>query len=91
MIESSYLNEPFMCCIIKHNTPCGVACGKNSQEAYEKALSSDPVSAFGGIVGINGGVDGNLAKKISERFYEVVVAFDFDKEALSILSKKKSG
>ncbi|MGC8501863.1 bifunctional phosphoribosylaminoimidazolecarboxamide formyltransferase/IMP cyclohydrolase [Desulfurella sp.] len=90
MIESTYLSKPFMCTIIKHNTPCGVACADNLQDAYEKALFSDPVSAFGGIVGVNGIVDGSLAKKIAERFYEVIVAFDFEKEALSILSKKKN-
>ncbi|OSS43113.1 IMP cyclohydrolase / Phosphoribosylaminoimidazolecarboxamide formyltransferase [Desulfurella amilsii] len=90
MIESNFLNKTCMCAIIKHNTPCGAACADSAQEAYEKALFGDPVSAFGGIVGINDTVDGNLAKKISERFYEVVVAFDFKQEALSILSKKKN-
>lgn len=90
MIESNFLRKTAMCTIIKHNTPCGVACSDSAQDAYDKALSCDPVSAFGGIVGINTIVDANLARKISERFYEVIVAFDFEKEALSILSKKKN-
>lgn len=90
MIESSFLNENYMCTIIKHNTPCGVAFAESPQNAYEKALYGDPVSAFGGIVGINNVIDEKLAKKISERFFEVVVAFDFEKEALSVLSKKKN-
>ena len=90
MIESSFLNNNYMCAIIKHNTPCGVAFGDSALTAYEKALYTDPVSAFGGIVGLNNVVDEKLAKKISERFFEVVVAFDFEKEALSILSKKKN-
>ncbi len=90
MLESSFLPKPSMCTIIKHNTPCGVACSDNLTDAYEKALSTDPLSAFGGIIGLNGTVDANLAKKISERFYEVVVAYDFDKEALNILIKKKN-
>jgi len=90
MIESSFLNSNYMCAIIKHNTPCGAAFGNSALEAYEKALYTDPVSAFGGIVGLNNMVDEKLAKKISERFFEVVVAFDFEKKALSILSKKKN-
>ncbi len=79
-----------VCAIIKHNTPCGVALGKNALDAYEKALSCDPISAFGGIIGINTTVDKSLAKAISERFYEVVVAYGFDKDALDILTQKKN-
>jgi len=78
------------CVIVKHNTPCGAAVGKDVTDAYEKALSCDPISAFGGIIGINGSVNIELAKKISGRFYEVVVAFDFEEKALEILKSKKN-
>lgn len=90
MIESSYFFNDAFCAIIKHNTPCGGACDNNALLAYEKALFADPVSAFGGIIALNSIVDDEFAKKITERFYEVVVAFDFTKEALSILSRKKN-
>lgn len=79
-----------VCAIVKHNTPCGVATGKNASDAYEKALSCDPISAFGGIIGINGKIDAELANKIGDRFYEVVVAYDFEEEALNILERKKN-
>ena len=79
-----------VCAIIKHNTPCGVALGSNPKDAYEKALSCDPISAFGGIIGINTTVDKELAQEIAQRFYEVVVAYGFSKEALDILTQKKN-
>ena len=79
-----------VCAIIKHNTPCGVALGSNPKDAYEKALSCDPISAFGGIIGINTTVDKELAQAIAQRFYEVVVAYGFSKEALDILTQKKN-
>ncbi len=82
--------DEIVCAIIKHNTPCGVALGNSPKDAYEKALSCDPVSAFGGIIGINTTVDAELAREIAERFYEVVVAYGFSKEALDILTKKKN-
>lgn len=77
-------------CIIKHGNPCGVAIGKTALESYKKALSADPISAFGGIVGINGEVDSDLAELISSLFLEVVVANNFTEEALIILSRKKN-
>ena len=78
------------CAIIKHNTPCGVAIANDDIDAYEKALSCDPVSAFGGIIGINSIICKDLAKKISERFFEVVIAYGYEKEALEILKGKKN-
>ncbi len=79
-----------MCTIIKHNTPCGVAQDENQADAYIKALECDPVSAFGGIIGVNSKLNKDTAKLIAERFYEVVVAFDFEEEALDILKRKKN-
>ncbi len=78
------------CAIIKHSTPCGVAQHANQTEAYLNALACDPVSAFGGIIGINDKLNKNVAKLITERFYEVVVAFDFENEALELLKTKKN-
>lgn len=76
--------------IIKHANPCGVAFAETITEAYDKALASDPVSAFGGIIALNKTLDEATAKKISEIFVEVVIAPDAEDAALSCLSKKKN-
>lgn len=78
------------CAIIKHANPCGVAIGQNLAQAYQKAKATDPVAAFGGIVGCNGEVDGGTAEKIAELFTEVVIAPAFHPEALRIFSNKKN-
>jgi phosphoribosylaminoimidazolecarboxamide formyltransferase/IMP cyclohydrolase len=78
------------CIIVKHTNPCGAAVASNLMEAYEKALASDPVSAFGGIVAINRVVEEDLARKIAERFYEIVVAPAFTEESLEVLMQKKN-
>lgn len=76
--------------IIKHNNPCGAAIADNPIDAYKKAFECDPVSAFGGIVAINRPVDEELAKILSENFYEVIAAPAFHEEALEILMQKKN-
>ncbi|HTU31873.1 MAG TPA: bifunctional phosphoribosylaminoimidazolecarboxamide formyltransferase/IMP cyclohydrolase [Solirubrobacteraceae bacterium] len=76
------------CVIIKHNTPCGVACGSTAQEAYEKAFACDPMSAFGGIICLNRPVDAELATKLNEQFVEVLFARGYDEDALEILAEK---
>ncbi|HQU83847.1 MAG TPA: bifunctional phosphoribosylaminoimidazolecarboxamide formyltransferase/IMP cyclohydrolase [Pyrinomonadaceae bacterium] len=76
--------------IIKHTNPSGVGIGANNLEAYKRALSTDPVSAFGGIVAFNRKVDAEVAKAVNEVFTEVVVAPDFDEEALEIFKTKKN-
>ncbi|MDR2633946.1 MAG: bifunctional phosphoribosylaminoimidazolecarboxamide formyltransferase/IMP cyclohydrolase [Treponema sp.] len=82
---------PPVCCVaVKHNTPCGIALGTSLIEAYTKAYSCDPVSIFGGIVGCNAPVDVPTAKKLVELFLEIVVAPDFDADALEILKQKKN-
>ncbi len=78
------------CAIIKHTNPCGAAKGKDLVEAYEKALSSDPVSAFGGIVSVNGEINAKLAEKLNEIFLEIIVAPSFTDEAVELLVKKKN-
>ncbi|MVT13840.1 MAG: bifunctional phosphoribosylaminoimidazolecarboxamide formyltransferase/IMP cyclohydrolase [Euryarchaeota archaeon] len=75
--------------IIKHNSPCGVALGKNIIDAYEKALSSDPMSAYGGIVGVNETVDIEFAEKLRGTFYEVIVAPEFTREAIDLFARYK--
>lgn len=91
-MESTYLlvnqfSTP-ACVITKHTNPCGVAMDENLSTAYEKALETDPLSAFGGIVGFNGKVGKEVAEKIIERFFEVVIAPDYEEEALEIFKKK---
>lgn len=77
-------------CVIKHNNPCGAAVGDNIYDAYIKAHSCDPISAFGGIIGLNQKVTEDIAKHASQMFLEVIVAPEFSDEALEILSKKKN-
>ncbi|WP_088342824.1 MULTISPECIES: bifunctional phosphoribosylaminoimidazolecarboxamide formyltransferase/IMP cyclohydrolase [Rhodomicrobium] len=76
--------------IIKHANPCGVAVGASLVDAYRKALLCDPVSAFGGIVALNGTLDAEAARAIAEIFTEVIIAPDATPEAQEILAKKKN-
>ena len=76
--------------IIKHANPCGVARGASFVEAYEKAYACDTVSAFGGIIALNGMLDGPTAEEISKIFTEVIIAPDADENAKEILAKKKN-
>lgn len=74
--------------VIKHANPCGAAVGATLAEAYRKALASDPVSAFGGIVALNAEVDGSLAGEISRVFTEVLIAPSFTPEAREVFAEK---
>ncbi len=76
--------------IIKHTNPSGIGLGANNLEAHQRALATDPVSAFGGIVALNRKADAEAAKAINEVFTEVVIAPDFTDEALEIFRKKKN-
>jgi len=76
--------------VVKHLGPCGIGTGDTLLEAYECALQGDPVSAFGGIVGLTRTVDTETAQKMSEHFFEAILAPDFEPEALEILKKKKN-
>lgn len=78
------------CVIIKHNTPCGAALGKDITEAWKKALDCDPLSAFGGIVGFTQKIDEKLAKELTAMFLEVIVAPDYTEEAIAQLKTKKN-
>ena len=74
--------------VVKHTNPCGVATGTGSANAIERALDADRLSAFGGIVAINGPVDGATAGHLTSLFLECVVAPSFDPEARELLSVK---
>lgn len=83
-------HEP-SCVIIKHNNPCGVAMSKKGLlDAYQKALSCDKVSAFGGIIAFNRKVNAEAAKEMSQLFLEAIAAPGFDADALKILKDKKN-
>ncbi len=87
-IASSF-GEQNAVCIVKHGNPCGFALKGTLLESYVEALKCDPISAFGGVVAVNGIVDRELAEKMNEIFLEVVMASDFTEEALEVFSKKK--
>ena len=76
--------------ILKHTNPCGIASAKNIEIAFNKSYESDPKSAFGGIILLNRKVTSRLAIKIYKNFYEMIVALDFDRDALKILERKKN-
>lgn len=82
--------DEIACCGLKHNNPCGVAIGENVESAYVKAYSCDPISIFGGIVAFNSKVNKAAAEKMVEIFLEIVIAPDYDEDALEILKKKKN-
>lgn len=76
--------------IIKHMNACGVATGSTVKEAYDKALSCDPISAFGGVLATNNTVDKAAAESINPLFCEILIAPDFTAEAMEILQTKKN-
>lgn len=82
--------ESTACAIVKHTNPCGAAYGSSVLDAYERALSSDPASAYGGIVSFNKEVDKETAEKLNEIFLEIICAPGFTSEAMEILVKKKN-
>ena len=76
--------------IIKHTNPCGVASDKNIYKAFQKSYESDTKSSFGGIIFLNRKVEIKLSKKIIENFFEMVVAPEFEREAIEVLKTKKN-
>jgi phosphoribosylaminoimidazolecarboxamide formyltransferase/IMP cyclohydrolase len=76
--------------IVKHTNPCGAATGATVLEAYQKALACDPVSAFGGVIGINRAVDGEAAEEIAKLFVEAIAAPAFTPEARERFGAKKN-
>jgi phosphoribosylaminoimidazolecarboxamide formyltransferase/IMP cyclohydrolase len=82
-------DEPVVA-IIKHTNPCGTAVGKTLLEAYKKALECDPVSAFGGVIGVNRVIDGDAAEEMAKLFLEVIAAPGFDDAAKAKFAAKKN-
>jgi len=78
------------CVIVKHANPCGVAVGATLEEAYDKALASDPVSAYGGVIVVNRDVETALGEKLAEQFVEVLLAPGYADDALAALQQKKN-
>ncbi len=76
--------------IIKHTNPCGASTGATVLEAYRRALEADPVSAFGGVIGVNREIDAAAAEEIAKLFVEAIVAPSFSGEALERFSAKKN-
>jgi phosphoribosylaminoimidazolecarboxamide formyltransferase/IMP cyclohydrolase len=76
--------------IIKHSNPCGIAVGADIAEAHAKAHATDPISAFGGVIATNATVTAAMARQVADVFTEVVIAPDFEREALEILCKAKN-
>jgi len=82
-------DEP-VCAIIKHTNPAGTATGKTLAEAYKRALECDPVSAFGGVIGVNRPIDGETAEEMHKLFLEVIAAPGFDEAAKAKFATKKN-
>ena len=82
-------DEP-VCAIIKHTNPCGTATGKTLAEAYKRALECDPVSAFGGVIGVNRAIDLEAAEEMHKLFLEVIAAPGFDEAAKARFATKKN-
>src|SRR5437868_2321836 len=81
--------EP-VCAIVKHTNPAGAATGASLAEAYKRALECDPVSAFGGVIGVNRPVDAAAAEEMAKLFLEVIAAPSFEKAALERFAPKKN-
>jgi phosphoribosylaminoimidazolecarboxamide formyltransferase/IMP cyclohydrolase len=82
--------DTIACAVIKHTTPCGLAVARSPVEAFRRALATDPVSAYGSVVGLNTIVDAETALAMKELFIEAVVAPCFQPDALEVLRQKKN-
>ncbi len=86
--ECSRSFDQSACAIVKHANPCGVAIGTDAENAYQKALKTDPTSAFGGVIAFNCAVDASAAHAVSRQFVEVVIAPEFTAEARAAFDAK---
>ncbi len=89
-LMSEFKNDEPTFAILKHNNACGIASRKTMKEAYLDALAGDPTSAFGGVLIANGKIDKATAQEINKLFCEVVIAPDYDNDAIEILEEKKN-
>ena len=87
-IASAFGDRPAVA-IVKHGNPCGFAMKENLLDSYREALKSDPISAYGGVVAINGTLDEELAREINKIFVEVIIAGRITEEAIAVFEKKK--
>jgi phosphoribosylaminoimidazolecarboxamide formyltransferase / IMP cyclohydrolase len=78
------------CVIVKHANPCGCSVAATIEEAYEKALAADPLSAYGGVVALNRRVSGELGSRLAEQFIEVLIAPEYEEDALAPLRQKEA-
>jgi len=78
------------CSIVKHANPCGAALASDVEEAYDKAYSGDPVSAYGGVIAFNRRVEAPLAEKLAAQFVEALIAPEYTEEAVEILRRKEA-
>src|SRR5712692_1623007 len=83
-------HDEIVCAIIKHTNPAGTATGKTLAEAYKRALECDPISAFGGVIGVNRPIDAEAAEEMHKLFLEVIAAPAFDEAAVERFSAKKN-
>jgi phosphoribosylaminoimidazolecarboxamide formyltransferase/IMP cyclohydrolase len=82
-------SQPGCVAIVKHTNACGAAYGGSIADTFERAWACDPLSAFGGVIGINGTLDADTAESIAEKFVEVVVCSAIDDDAKEILHRKE--
>ena len=87
---NEFQNDPPFAVIVKHQNPCGAALNPDQRQAFRNALSGDPKSAYGGIVGFNSPLAQGTAEAIQDVFFEVIIAPDFTAGALAILGRKKN-
>ena len=84
------LKKKFSTVIIKHANPCGVSVNKSALTSIKNAYASDPISAFGGVIACNFKINKKIAEELNKNFLEVILAKGFDKNALSVLKRKKN-
>jgi phosphoribosylaminoimidazolecarboxamide formyltransferase/IMP cyclohydrolase len=78
------------CVIVKHANPCGCAVAATVEEAFDRALAADPVSAYGGVIALNRRVTPELAERLADHFVEVLIAPGYDEDALALLRRKEA-
>jgi phosphoribosylaminoimidazolecarboxamide formyltransferase/IMP cyclohydrolase len=89
-VAQEFASEQPFCAIIKHTNPCGAAVGASLRQAYSRALEADPVSAFGGVIGVNSAIDGDTAAEMAKLFVEAIAAPSFEPAARDIFASKKN-
>jgi phosphoribosylaminoimidazolecarboxamide formyltransferase/IMP cyclohydrolase len=83
-------SDPGVVAIVKHTNPCGAARGDTVADTFERAWACDPLSAFGGVIAVNGVVDETMARSVNEKFVEVLICAGVTDDALAVLGKKSA-